>query len=127
MIIAKQLLIRRFPIPPDLQNIIKEYCFYYIHNSKIRRFIQGRIRRLNFKINKLCVSRANPCFAYYELFNIEIGGDCDNCEGWYFMNYGGKIVDFIMQGENCKHCGNYKSTSRNFKLIPEAAKCLNCD
>ena len=119
-IIEKQLLIRRFPIPNDLQNIIKDYCFYYIHTSKISLFIQGRKRRINFKINKLCVSRANPYFAFV---NIEIGENCENCERWYFMNYGGKIVDFIMEGANCKYCGNYKSTSRNFELVPELAKC----
>ena len=126
MIIAKQLLIRRFPIPSDLQNIIKDYCFYYIHNSKIRRFIRGRIRRIHYKINNLCMSRANPYMAYHELFNIEIGGDCDNCEGWNFMNFG-RSVEFIMQGKNCKYCGNYKSTSRNFELVPMTAKCLNCN
>jgi len=122
MIIAKQLLIRRFPIPSDLQNIIKDYCFYYIHTSKIRLFIQARKRRINYKINRLCMSRVNPYFAYYELFNIEIGGDCENCEGWYFMNFG-RSAEFIMQGENCKYCGNYKSTSRNFELVPTTAKC----
>jgi len=122
-IIEKQLLIHRLPILNDLKNIIKDYCFYYIQNSKITRFIQGRIRRIQYKINSLCISRANPYFAFYNHFNIEIGGDCENCEPWYFMNYGGKEIDFIMQGENCRYCGNYKSASRNFELVPEVAKC----
>jgi hypothetical protein len=123
MIIEKQLLIHRFPIPTDLQNIIKEYCFYYINTSKIRLYIQGRKRRINYKINSLCVSRANPYSAFINYINIEIDENCENCEGWYFMNYGRSVVEFIMEGVNCKYCGNYKSTSINFELVPEAAKC----
>lgn len=122
MIIEKQLLIHRLPILNDLQNIIKEYCFYYIHTSKIRRFIQDRIRIINEKINHLCISRTNPHLAFYNLFSIDIGGDCENCEPWYFMNYG-RTVEFIMQGENCKYCGEYKSTSKDFELLPKIIKC----
>lgn len=115
------LLINCMRIPVELIDIIKGYCFYdnnSILMTKTEKFIKIKKERIVMMFEHFTISRFIPCFG-------DIIFD-DESEYWTIINHTHKTIEFTLKAINCKCCGNYKNTSRNFEGLPKIIKCL-CD
>jgi hypothetical protein len=119
----KQLIINCMPIPKELIDIIKGFCFYdnkSILMSKIEKFIKFKKKRIVMMFRDFTISRFRPGI-------IEDGGIVfdDESEYWTILNHTHKTIEFTLEATNCRCCGNYKNTSRNFEELSKIIKC-NC-
>jgi hypothetical protein len=120
-------------LPPDIINIIKEFCFYDVKTWEIIRNIKHNKTLVNFYINT-AISRYNP----YNFFNNDGddgGGDGlanDEDEHWIFWPFSDIVgVKYQLQAFNCRFCGNYKFMRRanddvddNGGIYPDKIYCF---
>ena len=117
----KQLVINLIKIPVELIYIIKSYCFYdnkSILMAKTESFIKFKKTRIVMMFKYFTISR----------FRTGIPEDgaivFDNeSEYWTIINHTHKSLEFTLEATNCKCCGNYKNTSRNFTSLSKIIKC----
>ena len=110
------------PIPEELINIIKSFCFYDINSilmAKIEKFIKFKKTRIFMMFKYFTISRFSP------IVN-EDGGIVldDEIEYWTILNHTHKTIEFTLEATKCKYCGNYKNTSRIFTSLPKIIKCI---
>ena len=114
------VVINRMKIPGELIDIIKSYCFYdkkSILMAKIEKFIKFKKTRIFLMFKYFTISRFRPC--------VEDGIILDDeSEYWTIINHTHKQIEFTLEATNCKCCGNYKNTSKNFTSLPKIIKCL---
>ena len=107
-------------IPKEMINIIKSYCFYdkkSILMAKIEKFIKFKKKRIVMMLRDFTISRFMPGFPE----DIILDGEG---EFWTIINFTNRRIEFTLEATNCKCCGNYKNTSRNFTSLPKIIKCL---
>jgi len=107
-------------IPKEMINIIKSYCFYdkkSILMAKIEKFIKFKKKRIVMMLRDFTISRFMPGFPE----DIILYGEG---EFWTIINFTNRRIEFTLEATNCKCCGNYKNTSRNFTSLPKIIKCL---
>lgn len=116
----KQLVINCMRIPKEMINIIKSFCFYdnkSILMEKTEKFIKFKKKRIVMMLRDFTISRFRPC--------VEDGIILDDeSEYWTIINHTHKQIEFTLEATNCKCCGNYKNTSKNFTSLPKIIKCL---
>ncbi len=120
----KQLLINRMLmlIPIELIDIIKSYCFYdnkSILMAKIEKFIKFKKTRIVMMFSHFTISRFRPIVNEDEGIVFD-----DESEYWTIINHTHKDIEFTLEAANCRCCGNYKNTSRNFTSLPKTIKCV---
>jgi hypothetical protein len=117
----KQLVINRMKIPGELINIIKEFCFYdnkSILMAKTEKFIKFKKTRIVMMFSHFTISRFRPIVNQDEGIVFD-----DKSEYWTIINHTHKDIEFTLEATNCKCCGNYKNTSKNFTSLPKTIKC----
>jgi hypothetical protein len=104
----------------DLLNIIKSYCFYDISNKieETKQHIKYKKSRIVFKFKYFIISRGKSGYSS----NTDIMLD-DESEYWTILNHDNRNILFTLEATNCKCCGNYKTTSKNFQELPKIIKC----
>ena len=118
----KQLVIHCIKIPVELIDIIKSFCFYdnkSILMAKTEKFIKFKKTRIVMMFSYFTISRF--------MHGIPEDGDIvldDESEYWTILNHTHKTIEFTLEATNCKCCGNYKNTSRNFTSLPKIIKCI---
>ena len=120
----KQLVINRMLmlIPIELIDIIKSYCFYdnkSILMAKIEKFIKFKKTRIVMMFSHFTISRFRPIVNQDEGIVFD-----DESEYWTIINHTHKDIEFTLEATNCRCCGNYKNTSRNFTSLPKKIKCV---
>ena len=118
----KQLVINRMLmlIPIELIDIIKSYCFYdnkSILMAKIEKFIKFKKTRIVMMFRDFTISRFMPGFPEDIILD-------DESERWLILNFTHRRIEFQLEATNCRCCGNYKNTSRNFTSLPKIIKCI---
>ena len=117
----KQIVINRIRIPKEMINIIKSFCFYdnkSILMAKTEKFIKFKKTRIVMMFRDFTISRFRPGFPEDVILD-------DESEYWTIINFTHRRDEFQLEATNCKCCGNYKNTSRNFASLPKTIKC-NC-
>lgn len=116
----KQLVINCMRIPKEMINIIKSFCFYdnkSILMEKTEKFIKFKKKRIVMMLRDFTISRFTPGFPEDIILD-------DEGEFWTIINFTHRRIEFTLEATNCKCCGNYKKTSRNFTTLPKIIKCL---
>jgi len=116
----KQLIINCMPIPKELIVIIKGFCFYdnkSILMAKIEKFIKFKKTRIVMMFRDFTISRFRSGFPEDIILDNE-------SEYWTIINFTHRRDEFQLEATNCKCCGNYKTTSRNFTSLPKIIKCI---
>ena len=119
----KNLVINRMLmlIPKELIDIIKSYCFYdnkSILMAKTEKFIKFKKTRIFMMFKYFTISRFRPIVNEDEGIVFD-----DESEYWTIINHTHKHIEITLEATNCKCCGNYKNTSRNFIELPKRIKC----
>ena len=119
----KNLVINRMLmlIPKELIDIIKSYCFYdnkSILLAKTEKFIKFKKTRIVMMFRYFTISRFRPIVNQDEGIVFD-----DESEYWTIINHTHKHIEITLEATNCKCCGNYKNTSRNFIELPKRIKC----
>jgi hypothetical protein len=116
------LEINCIPISVELIDIIKGFCFYdnkSILIAKTEKFIKFKKTRIVMMFEYFTISRFMPGIP--EDGAIELN---DESEYWTILNHTHKRIEFTLEATNCKCCGNYKNTSKNFAELPKIIKCV---
>ena len=105
----------------ELLNIIKGYCFHDISNKikETKRRIKYKKTRIFFKIKYFTLSRSNPGVPSDTDIMLN-----DESEYWTILHHDNRNILFTLEATNCKCCGNYKTTSKNFEELPKIIKCI---
>ena len=117
----KMLVINCIKIPGELIDIIKEFCFYdnkSILMAKTEKFIKFKKTRIVMMFRYFTISRFRPIVNQDEGIVFD-----DESEYWTIINHTHKHIEITLEATNCKCCGNYKNTSRNFIELPKRIKC----
>jgi len=113
-------VIDQLKLPYELLNIIKSYCFHDISDKikETKRRIKYKKSRIVFKFKYFILSRGNPGVASDtdRILNNET-------EHWTILEHDTRDIVFTLSATNCKYCGNYIITSRNFEELPKIIKC----
>ena len=112
-------VIDRLKLSYELLNIIKSYCFHDISNKikETKRRIKYIKKRIFFKIKYFTLSRSNPGSSK----DLKLD---DKSESWTILEHNTRDIVFTLEATNCKCCGNYKTTSKNFEELPKIIKCI---
>ena len=112
-------IIDQIKLSYELLNIIKSYCFHDISDKikETKRYMKYKKSRIVFKFKYFILSRGNPGSSTDIKFD-------DNSEYWTIFEHNNKDIIFTLSATNCKCCGNYKTTSRNFEELPKIIKCI---
>lgn len=116
----KLLIINCMSIPKELIDIIKVFCFYdnkSILMAKIEKFIKFKKTRIVMMFRDFTISRFMPGFPEDIILD-------DESERWLILNFTHRRIEFQLEATNCRCCGNYKNTSRNFTSLPKIIKCI---
>jgi hypothetical protein len=114
-------VINKINLSYELLNIIKSYCFHDISNKieETKRHIKYLKKRIFFKIKYFTLSRSNPGIPSDTDMILD-----DESEYWTILHHDNKKGLFTLEATNCKCCGNYKTTSKNFEELPKIIKCI---
>ena len=112
-------VIDRLKLSYELLNIIKSFCFHDISDKikETKRYMKYKKSRIVFKFKYFILSRGNPGSSK----DIKLD---DEIEHWTILEHNTRDIVFTLEATNCKCCGNYKTTSKNFEELPKIIKCI---
>ena len=85
--------------------------------EKTEKFIKFKKTRIVMMFRDFTISRYMPEFPEDIILD-------DETEQWLIINFTHRRIEFQLEATNCKCCGNYKSTSKNFDESPKMIKCI---